>query len=472
MIEIDLPLLCAHKSGAPTEWLASSGEYSDVAALFCRDLRFGLSRICWRTSVAHHPTEDMLSRSVPVRTSLRFQGRAKRAARADHRAYRSATRGRHLAERGALLSVFGWRPLGTLTRAWAPALPLLGPGRATAAAVALWTPGYGLTDLPPGRCRAGGAASGAIPPGALILKPCEFAVKGAPSGRVYDGASATLERRPRQGFRGSHRRDGQVRALLTPCLATAEAEDQDAGGVEQVAGRPWPSREVALHRTSPVARGPDAPAVIGSFRTRVRCSLHAGRGKLATMAFHENFWVVTGTAAPVIALANIVAIGDFWSLRDTFIAAISHPNEELARAGIRKAYVIYTVATVNMVIQAAMIYAALQSLSEGRNYTSPWKASIAESLGILACLYSALVTARWKDLGRRMLDELRHSNSGRARTISRVARHNTLVTPNNRHRRPRWYQQNALAREKMRVSSVPRPRRKPYMASRSAADRD
>ena len=52
--------------------------------------------------------------------------------------------------------------------------------------------------------------------GAPILKPCEFAVKGAPSGRVYDGASATLERRPRQGFRGAYRRDGQVRGLPDP----------------------------------------------------------------------------------------------------------------------------------------------------------------------------------------------------------------------------------------------------------------
>jgi hypothetical protein len=48
--------------------------------------------------------------------------------------------------------------------------------------------------------------------GALILKPCEFAVKGAPSRRVCDGASATLERRPRQGFRGGLLEDGQVRA--------------------------------------------------------------------------------------------------------------------------------------------------------------------------------------------------------------------------------------------------------------------
>ena len=51
------------------------------------------------------------------------------------------------------------------------------------------------------------------PSGALILKPCEFTVKGAPFGRVYDGASTTLERRSRQGLTGTYRRDGQGRAL-------------------------------------------------------------------------------------------------------------------------------------------------------------------------------------------------------------------------------------------------------------------
>jgi hypothetical protein len=57
----------------------------------------------------------------------------------------------------------------------------------------------------------------ARPPfGALILKACKFAVKGASSGRVFDGASATLERRPRQGFRGTYRKDGQVRVIAEP----------------------------------------------------------------------------------------------------------------------------------------------------------------------------------------------------------------------------------------------------------------
>ena len=52
------------------------------ALLFCRDPRFGLSQITWRTSVAHHPTEDSQSASRPVRTSCTGSRRPPGAARA------------------------------------------------------------------------------------------------------------------------------------------------------------------------------------------------------------------------------------------------------------------------------------------------------------------------------------------------------------------------------------------------------
>jgi len=39
------------------------------------------------------------------------------------------------------------------------------------------------------------------------------------------------------------------------------------------------------------------------------------------MTLHESFWVVTGAAAPVIALTNLVAINDALSIRQALLMA-------------------------------------------------------------------------------------------------------------------------------------------------------
>src|SRR5947209_3493922 len=59
-----------------------------------------------------------------------------------------------------------------------------------------------------------------------------------------------------------------------------------------------------LTSTKRAARNkPDATETICATQTTAKCHT-------ALMAFHETFWVVTGTAAPVIALAAVVSAGD------------------------------------------------------------------------------------------------------------------------------------------------------------------
>jgi len=50
-------------------------------ARFYHDPRLGLSQICWRTTVAHHPTEDTGAGSGPVTTfsTKSFKGALTRA---------------------------------------------------------------------------------------------------------------------------------------------------------------------------------------------------------------------------------------------------------------------------------------------------------------------------------------------------------------------------------------------------------
>jgi hypothetical protein len=84
----------------------------------------------------------------------RFKG-VRSAAQAGRGVCGNAARGRRLTGRGASTVRVQLRLLGTLA-GWAPALPLLGPGRATAVAGVLWTPRSPPSRiyLPPGRCRA------------------------------------------------------------------------------------------------------------------------------------------------------------------------------------------------------------------------------------------------------------------------------------------------------------------------------
>jgi hypothetical protein len=117
------------------------------------------------------------------------------------------------------------------------------------------------------------------------------------------------------------------------------------------------------------------------------------------MAIHTDFWVVVGTAAPVIALANLVAIGDGWGLREAF-SHWAKPQTEVqrnwVRQGIRAGIRVYLIGTGNLVVQAFIIAAALTSLESGKDKFPTALAVPVESLGIVACLLSAVMTARWR----------------------------------------------------------------------------
>src|SRR5262249_1742943 len=132
--------------------------------------------------VSRRPCENFLYGFKGAQSAPRGAGRCVR---------RSAARGRHLSGRGACTVRTQLRHLRGPWSAPGRRLAALRPYRATAAATADQTPSRRRTDTTLlGQCRARAVASAAIPPGALILKPCEFAVKGAPAGRVLRMAQA------------------------------------------------------------------------------------------------------------------------------------------------------------------------------------------------------------------------------------------------------------------------------------------
>jgi hypothetical protein len=108
----------------------------------------------------------------------------------------------------------------------------------------------------------------------------------------------------------------------------------------------------------------------------------------ALMAFHEAFWVVTGTAAPVIALAAIVSAGDADEQVDRMaegavrLSVAFHKNrddpgvlEVLEKAGAGYLLMIAKVQYVNVVLQAVLLAVSLCSITSQHNAISPGWAS-------------------------------------------------------------------------------------------------
>jgi len=125
------------------------------------------------------------------------------------------------------------------------------------------------------------------------------------------------------------------------------------------------------------------------------------------MAFHESFWVVTGTAAPVIALAVIVSAGDAFRQVLTTDAERRHAqrnvhpdraklsqqdDEDLLKSHRKMLRFVQAVATFNLLLQAALLAVSLVCLADGANLVPPWLA-IAAGVGGIMLLSSTAYAA-------------------------------------------------------------------------------
>jgi hypothetical protein len=141
------------------------------------------------------------------------------------------------------------------------------------------------------------------------------------------------------------------------------------------------------------------------------------------VAFHETFWVVTGTAAPVIALAAVVSLGDAFgqSLKsDEAMSAVvgdavpldrrlgelirQRPEilDRLSRYGrfvqLAQAAGRWSMALLlsNVVIQSALLALSLVSIDNHANAVPPGVAVVAAVLGvtILAVVAGLLIVVK------------------------------------------------------------------------------
>ena len=163
-------------------------------------------------------------------------------------------------------------------------------------------------------------------------------------------------------------------------------------------------------------RCPDLPVVarvgVQTYLSRLVC--HPGTCDTATVAFHEGFWVATSAAAPVIALAAIVAIPDLaghvtMTSRDVDTATGQRPGRpdssdpvmSLARGARRWSVMALVVTLVNLLAQAALLALSLWSLAYNQDVMPPPTAIILPVFGVLALTDSTWFAIDARSLRRR-----------------------------------------------------------------------
>jgi hypothetical protein len=83
-----------------------------------------------------------------------------------------------------------------------------------------------------------------------------------------------------------------------------------------------------------------------------------------------NFWLLAGTSAPLIILANVVLLGDAFKLTCDFRSILrsnkaSANQNNSAKAGLRNAYIALGISEANLVVLSTVLIVALQFFASG-----------------------------------------------------------------------------------------------------------
>lgn len=118
------------------------------------------------------------------------------------------------------------------------------------------------------------------------------------------------------------------------------------------------------------------------------------------MTFHADFWVVAGTAAPVIALSSILVLGDLLKMHQDVGRVMGMEGKGLIPVW-EWPYSIgtfeYLLALTVTVLQAAILFFSLMSLAQEHNYAPTAPIAVAESISLMALslITLGLVRLRW-----------------------------------------------------------------------------
>jgi hypothetical protein len=132
----------------------------------------------------------------------------------------------------------------------------------------------------------------------------------------------------------------------------------------------------------------------------------------AAVAFHKSFWVATSAAAPVIALAAVVALPDASAmldaasrqLRQTRRLTDDHAGFDF-RARIILAilqaswlywFLVWGATVVNLIVQAGLLAVSLSALAFQQNVMPPWVAIALAVGGILLLAWSTTTVIKFR----------------------------------------------------------------------------
>lgn len=176
------------------------------------------------------------------------------------------------------------------------------------------------------------------------------------------------------------------------------------------------------------------------------------------MSFHADFWVVVGTAAPVIALSTILVSGDQLQLDiEIEISTGKAPGDIPFRqwSDLQHSSFFWGMVTgIIIAAQAGTFAVSLQNLAQESNYwLSPTPVMIAEFFSLLLLAVSTLRLIQQKDWAKQVARE-KHSLSLRSKALRRPSRKPQL---NAFSRADRYRSSHQIANAR-RASRGPQPR--------------
>jgi len=155
--------------------------------------------------------------------------------------------------------------------------------------------------------------------------------------------------------------------------------------------RSTPVRDPGRNIAQPDPQLPDRSLQVIGPRAAQFGALFGEHAALLPM-LHESFWVVVGTAAPVIALAAIVAFTDIARVAGEVADKFSDWDPKTRDSARRQLILGYLVGLINVVMQAAAVILALLSLAASHDQVPLIVLEITTSLGIILLAVSGLIT--------------------------------------------------------------------------------
>jgi hypothetical protein len=176
------------------------------------------------------------------------------------------------------------------------------------------------------------------------------------------------------------------------------------------------------------------------------------------MTFHADFWVVAGTAAPIIALSSILVNGDQIQVGIDLERATGKVRADIPfRKWPSEYYPIffwYIVTVVIDLFQAITLFVSLMSLAQESNFLSPAFVAVAELFSLVFLTASTLRTIQYKDWAMR-LDQEKHSLS----LSSKRLRHPSRKAQSNAFRRANRYRSSHHINNARSARRGPQPRK-------------